>query len=340
MFREFPGGGMPEVNKESEAKFRLAISEESHPSRFHLDRNEDAVLGSRTRVKFETEFPPVILSNCGNREQYLELIKQWGVAEAAAAEKLAELKIVGLFDGISGGKTGDGAGLVGSRLVSSLVATDLATARLENGLPSRQVEDTVEAFTETLQKADLAVTKFNREHGDMGCPGATTALLARAVTNREGQPAMVCAWAGNTRLYRRRRLGEVEALTIDDTKAGQALRQQVITKEQYELINDAKRKEDVPEELLTYWLANNSFIDNRRVVGLANGNVNVNRAVFTVEPDDVFFLMTDGAHRGRRPGQLAEALARNDLDGAAFLKEAEDNSTNNDDASVVKVEIL
>jgi serine/threonine protein phosphatase PrpC len=317
----------PESRERVEGQFRVITTQESQASRRHPGRIEDAVLGSLKRILAEAAKDPD-LAKTKRPFKYLELIREAGEREAAVAERLAELGIDGVFDGVSGGSEGLGEGMICSRLVAAEAAERLAEAPLEFCPPEGQAEATKLAFASALLSADLKTTAFNRLYPDMAGRALTTALLSRVIAKPDGKPQLVVGYCGNTRAYCLRSGGLLEELTIDDTNAGRALRAGETTREQYEHDTSSKSPTAEPEAPL-----------RDELIGDAGGKAKIHTEVFDLEPGDTVFLMTDGVHRNRSSQELTSLFNRNGGDCSVILQELSATEQDHDDASLVKIEI-
>lgn len=327
----------PEARERVEGLFRVVTTQESQASRRHPDRIEDAVMCSLKRIQAEAAKDPD-LAKTKRPLKYLELIREAGEREAAVAERLADLGIDGVFDGVSGGDEGIGEGMVCSRLVAAEAAERLAESPLEFCPPEGQAEATKLAFASALRSADLKTTAFNRLYPDMDGHALTTALLSRVIAKPDGQPQLVVGYCGNTRAYRLRPGGVLEELTVDDSAAGRALRAGEITREQYELVTTASDAAALPEDLRAY-KPKKEAPRRDELIGDARGQAKIHTETFDLEPGDVVFLMTDGVHRNRSNKELTGLFNRNGRDGGAILKELSATDQDYDDASLVKIEI-
>jgi serine/threonine protein phosphatase PrpC len=267
-----------EIIESGELLVEERFESETTTSKKHPDRNEDAVLGDVNRERKlldengkevgsirEDDFfeqlkdattPPE------DKEKIAELAKSFGpnknVAEIAtrfsselyeatqqetsASDRLKQLEVYGVFDGVSGEpknekgeKIGEnGAGWVASRIVSAEFARVLST-ELDDNSTADQVEA---ALRKAAESADARVKKLRGEERSLK-EMAATGDVVKLVDNGDGSKEVVAAHFGDSRIYKVGTDGKLERISFDDGTAKLFYELKRIDAEEYEAIDKA-----------------------------------------------------------------------------------------------------
>ena len=182
-------------------------------------------------------------------------------------------------DGMGGHQAGD----VASQTVAQALFPESSQAPKSTALVDR-----VDWIEDRLLFADR---ELHRRAGQMG-PGSVIGSTVVSLTI--GDKTGVALWAGDSRLYRLR--GEnLRLVTRDHNPVADLLESGVVTEEQA--------------------LAADTNVITRAVGGQRPLELDV--AVFDVEPSDTLLLCTDGLYRELVESELIELLSRSDLENVA-----------------------
>lgn len=172
------------------------------------------------------------------------------------------------------------------------MAGDVASQAITDALARVPLEGVLAQDVDRVEDALLSVNDELRLHSQTQCQGGTVG--STVVTLLVGDDVGVVLWAGDSRLYRHRN-GRLEQVTRDHNPVADLLDAGVVSEA------DA--------------LAADTNIITRAVGGQASLNLDV--AVFDVEPKDTLLLCSDGLYREVDEESLVEALAGDALEAVA-----------------------
>lgn len=172
------------------------------------------------------------------------------------------------------------------------MAGDVASQAIIDALARVPLEGVLAEDVDRVEDALLSVNDELRLHSQTKCQGGTVG--STVVTLLVGDDVGVVLWAGDSRLYRHRN-GRLEQVTRDHNPVADLLDAGVVSEA------DA--------------LAADTNIITRAVGGQASLNLDI--AVFDVEPKDTLMLCSDGLYREIDHGALVEALAGDSLETVA-----------------------
>ncbi len=185
---------------------------------------------------------------------------------------------VGLW-AVADGMGGHQAGDVASQAIADALRTVTLTGELSHDVD--KIEDTLIAVNDEL-----------RLHAQTQCQGGTVGSTVVTLLARD--EVGVALWAGDSRLYRLRR-GRFEQITRDHNPVSDLLDSGTVSEAQA--------------------LAADTNIITRAVGGQADLNLDV--AIFDVQPGDTFLLCSDGLYRELELTELAAQLHGEVLDDVA-----------------------
>jgi serine/threonine protein phosphatase PrpC len=331
--------------RDKERLFQVEYSADSVPGVFHEERDEDSVLGDAERLWWLNAKEEI---HTDEPEKDTATIKEAAIIERAAADRLKDLNVYGVMDGI--GASSRGSGLIASRLAAAELAANLAA------LPDEaDAEASRAAIESALRSANRAVWEYSRNRTDLTGQAGTTATVIRVVGGPDGRPRLAYGFCGNTRLYRYRPgTDELIEETIDHTLAGMALRHHLdpdrypapkpknpatktaITRADYEAVNDAGRPGAVGEEYEEMIEANRTFAGREYTIGLAGpGDFKPDTGIIEAEPRDVILIASDGLYRSIGPDKIRGMLRRGLSSPEMLQKVAETGGPGDDATSVV-----
>ncbi|HTK05459.1 MAG TPA: protein phosphatase 2C domain-containing protein [Candidatus Eisenbacteria bacterium] len=289
---------------------------DTRASKGHPDRNEDAALGDIIRLKEEAVKPPEIKTF--DTAADTEIVRQARERELKVADKLKDKQVFGVLDGISGGKEGEGTGVVASRLASARLSERMAEMP-----PGLTVDQTKDYVLKAMQAADADVKAYRdnadaitndpkrkKELKQMG----TTADMVALVDNPDGSKEAVIGHVGDSRVYLfDEKTKKLKALTVDENVVGYLHRVGQITREQYDLVMNTSDISQLPPDLQK--LGANFGMDTRGAKNtlfnaLGSGGVKEEN-VFSVrvEPGQKLLLTSDGVHDNLNDAEIEQLLA-------------------------------
>jgi len=289
---------------------------DTRASKGHPGRNEDAALGDIIRLQEEAVSPPEMKTF--DTPADTEIVRQARERELKVADKLKDKQVFGVLDGISGGKEGEGTGVVASRLASARLSERMAEMP-----PGMTVDQTKEYLLKAMQEADADVKAY-RENADaitndpkrkkelkqMG----TTADVVALVDNPDGSKEAVIGHVGDSRVYLfDEKTKKLQALTVDENIVGYLQRTGAISREDYDLVMNTSDIKQLPERLQN--LGQNFGMDTRGAKNtlfnaLGTGGVKQEN-VFSVrvEPGQKLLLTSDGVHDNLTDAEIEQLLA-------------------------------
>jgi serine/threonine protein phosphatase PrpC len=346
-----PEAMRPPEKKERVETRRFTIASGSLASRFHPERNEDAVVGDKTRLMAENGFPPELKTSDPDADK--EAVRRAAGQEAEAADRLAAANCGVVLDGLSGSEHPTGSGYVASRLAAGEIAARLAElADLPPGTPA---QDSARLMGLALAAANDCVAEYTAARPDLKDLAGTTVAAARATTGPDGRTEVAYAYAGNTRLYHwRTATRKLIEVSIDDTLAGDALRatedpeatppmtspttSAFISREEYNLVNSTVPTARLPRELQELREKNDSFSSASKVLGLGAGSFRPHIGVLKAEVGDKVVILTDGAYGNLNYKDIAYALSRADA-ARELVRLAAGSGGPHDDATALVIDL-
>jgi serine/threonine protein phosphatase PrpC len=205
-----------------------------------------------------------------------------------------------VLDGVSG-QFETGAGKIGSR-----TAADILHASILDLPPAATLAERQQQAHDLLERAHAAVRSVQREKKIEGAEST----VAVALTYREGDQAfLVTDNVGDCRIYRMRRTGQLEPITIDDYllvwTGGNLNEAQQLQKK----LSEVSFASELPETEQTIFVHRNN--PGQRLGD--RGEIRHNLRVVELHPDDRILLTSDGIHDNLRHSEIESIMREADL---------------------------
>ncbi|MDO8619026.1 MAG: protein phosphatase 2C domain-containing protein [Candidatus Daviesbacteria bacterium] len=202
---------------------------------------------------------------------------------------------IGVFDGVSGEPAGD----IASKIVSSNISQSLQTLPLDS-----TTQQVYEGMTQGYQNAIQALREHEKDNP--ADKGMCTTGSAFKLYSENGITKGMFMHAGDSRIYAVRKDGSIQQLTEDDSSLTQAVRSGKITPEQAKeiinLIDNTDNYSELPDFAKPYWATRNEivnvFYSNQQNAPIIQSGI--------IGPDTAFIITTsDGVHDNLKASEIS-----------------------------------